>query len=154
VGSTPVSGWLTVSLVFALACAGRPLSAQDAPAVAPPPIFKPDARTLDRIRTALDREPALARPPEGLRFYLEINTVQRTWQDYMASARGAFAITPITPPADRPGGTTLGGVDLLSIFRRVNQARRDREARQIRERIDRELRALDAAERPRSELPP
>jgi hypothetical protein len=145
-----------VSLMCALACVGAPLSAQEAPAPAPAPVFKPDPRTLDRIRTALDREPALDLPAEGLRFYLETSSVRRTWQNYMASARDAFAITPITPPGERPGGLPGGaGIDLLSIFGRVNQARRDREARQIRERIDRELQAIEAAaEDPKPGIPP
>jgi hypothetical protein len=122
--------------------------AQERETPPPDPVFVADSRTLARIQEALDREPVVGASAAGRRFYLEIVGRPPTWQEYMAGSHGLLAITPTTPPGDRPGGGALGGgagIDLLGIFRSVGRAMRERETRQIRERIDRELRALERA---------
>ena len=128
---------------------GVSATAQDPAADAEPaPVFVPSERTLAVIERALQGDPVITDAVEGRRFFLQVVARPVTWQEYMAGSNGMFAITPIRPPDDRPGGDPLGGgsgIDLLGIFRSVGQAMRDREVRQIRERIDRELLALEAA---------
>lgn len=128
-----------------LLCIAHVSSAQGAVPAAEP-TFIADPRTLARIEAALERSPLVEPRTEGRRFFLEVIGRPRTWQEYMAGSQGLFAITPIRPASDRPGGNALGGgagLDLLGMFRGVGRSMREREARGIRERIDRELRTLE-----------
>ena len=124
-------------------------SAQETPATPPtgaPPVVS-DA-TLARIRAALASEPAVTLDEDALRFYVQITAKPPTFADYLKGSDGWFDITPTAAQTRLPGGARLppaGGVDLLSLFRRVNRAAQDRKVRQIREQIDQELEALDAA---------
>lgn len=141
---------MPAGIAVILVCLAPPALAQEASEPAqPPPVFKADAATLDRIRNAVETPPALVLP-DALRFYLEIvGSPRRTWQDYMAGAGNPFAITPLRPPSTWPGGDALGGgtgIDLLGLFRRMNEARREREAQKLREQISRELRTIEDRE--------
>lgn len=95
-----------------------------------------DEIQLGRIRTALATMPVVA--SEIPTFYARVEARPPTFADYMTG--WDLRITPLTAPGQTVGAT--GGLDLLQVWRRALQAYRDREARQIRARIDRELAAL------------
>ncbi|MCC7044650.1 MAG: hypothetical protein IT183_12365 [Acidobacteria bacterium] len=124
-------------------------SAQETPASPPtaaPPVVS--EATLARIRAALASEPAVTLDEDALRFYVQITAKPLTFADYLKGSGGWFEVTPTAVPTRLPGGARLppaGGIDLLSLFRRANRAVQDRKVRQIRERIDQELEALDGA---------
>jgi hypothetical protein len=142
-------GRLAPTCVVALLCVVPGASAQEAPPGPPtatPPIVS-DA-TLARIKAALASEPAVTLDEDALRFYVQITATPLTFADYLKGSGAWFDITPTAAPTHLPGGARVppaGGIDLLSLLRRANRAAQERRARQIREQIDRELDALEAA---------
>jgi len=123
---------VSVALISASAQA-----AQDTPPAASQSVVS--QASLDRIRKALAEEHTLvitaALTPT---FYAQADAKVPTFDDYLKGW---------VPPRG-PGG----GVDLLQLVRagihKLQQAQRERQAREIRARIDRELAALAGADVP------
>lgn len=145
---------LALSLVLGLVGAARPASAQETqPSLHPPPAASPSIVTADnlaRIRRALTVETPIATDPDGLRFYVRVLAPQRTFADYMKGTDLRFGPSLAAPPRDAYGPAAIGGgIDLLALaakgVERVRQAIREREIRKIREQIELELQALEAA---------
>lgn len=145
-------GGLTVGLCagMLLATAGPASARQAAPADVSSPAGPgtASAGVLEEIRVALDSAPSLVLDRQHLRFYVRIVAPQFTWADYVREAKDWTRITRIVPPTSGPGPASVAGggsgIDLLGIFRQVNDAYERRQTRQIRDRIDAELRALVA----------
>lgn len=107
-------------------------AAQDAPTSTPPPVVS--QATLARIRVALASDPALAiNAALTPTFYAQADGTIPTFSAYLKG----------WVPARGSGGR---GIDLLQLvrdgLRNLQQAQRERETRQIRARIDRELATL------------
>jgi hypothetical protein len=142
-------------MVLVLPCAAAAVSAQspqDGVETPARPIVS-DA-TLARIRKALESEPVLTVDQDALRFYVQISATRMTFADYLKGAGAWFEITGVSAPTRITGGARVppaGGIDLGALFGRANRAVQDRKARQIRERIEQELRALEAARASRTE---
>jgi hypothetical protein len=128
--------------LLALACGQRHAFAQEkqTPVANDAPVFVPDNASLDRIHAALATTPALriVAPP---RFYASVVYKPPTFADYMKGWDLNLTRTLAPSNSYRFGG---GGIDLLQLLHWVMQAHRDRDLKQIREQIDRELRALTA----------
>lgn len=138
---------LAVGLALVLPCVAATASAQSPEDGSPAPRVVSDA-TLARIRQALDSEPGLTIDQDALRFYMQISAKPPTFADYLKASGAWFEISQTSAPTRLGGGArapAVGGIDLLSLFGRAGKAIQDRKARQIREQIDRELRALAAA---------
>jgi hypothetical protein len=129
-----------VAAILAILVCGRAVAfAQDvrpAPAVRPPVV---DETQFARIRSALATTPVVETSKMST-FYARVEAERPTFADYMK--RWDLRITPTVAPGQTAGGG--GGLDLLQLWRWALQTHRDREARQIRARIDRELAALPA----------
>lgn len=103
---------------------------------------------LERIRDALADDPALTITDDTLRFYLQVTAPRPTFADYLKGSGRWFDITTTGPPSNNRNGSRLpagGGLDLGALFGRWERALNARTLRRIREQIDRELDALEAA---------
>jgi hypothetical protein len=76
------------------------------------------------------------------RFYAQVTVRPPHFSEFMTN--WDVSLTPIEPSSDIRGVPAMAGVDLLSLVGRLVQAHRNRDLRQLRERIDRELAALKA----------
>jgi hypothetical protein len=131
-------------VVIGVCWQARPVAAQlatAAPRAAPAATH--DTAALARIRAALAMGPPPDLTDHTLSFYARVDAKPYTFADYLKGSRYSFAITPIVAPtaAGLHGG---GGIDLLGLFRQARDAYRERQARQIRQRIDDEVRSLEA----------
>ena len=144
-------GGLALTLAAGPALAGQqPSGAPDAgskDAAEPPDTSIVSERSLARIRQALEAEPRRQIDLDAT-FYLLVLETTPSFSDYLdAAPEGWSEITPIQPPSAGVGrgpspassAVAAGGFDLLGVFRSIGRARREREARRVRERIDREL---------------
>jgi hypothetical protein len=112
------------------------------------PAFKADPATLERIRAALEDDPVLTITDDALRFYLQVTATKPTFADYLKGSGRWFEITTTGPPSSNRNGSRLpagGGIDLGALFGRWERALNARTLRSIRQQIDRELDALEAA---------
>jgi hypothetical protein len=142
----PLRRWigLFAGLSVGFACGQRQAFAQETPT--PPSndalVFVPDSASLDRIHTALATAPALrlAGPPQ---FYASVVFKPPILADDMKG--WDLRLSRTVPPSGVHGSAGVAGVDLLQLVGWAIQSHRDREVRQIRERIDQELRALTGA---------
>jgi hypothetical protein len=100
-----------------------------------------DESSLERIRAALARSSPF-RTAAVPRFYAQVTVRPPHFSEFMTN--WDVSLTSIDPPSVTGGVPAMGGVDLLSLLGRLVQAHRNRELRQLRERIDRELEALKA----------
>lgn len=146
---------LAVGLVLGVVSAVPPASGQEAqPSPPAPPAASPSIVTADnlaRIRRALTVESPITTDRDGLRFYVQVLAPQRTFADYMKGTDLRFGPLRPAPPRDAYSPAAFGGgIDLLQLaakgVERVRQAIRERELRKIREQIDLELLALEAAQ--------
>jgi hypothetical protein len=132
-------------LLILLMCGAPPASAQDAATAATPPTPPPvvDPASLERIAAALASTPSLD-ATAAPRFYASTVATPPAFKDYMKGWN--LSLTHIVAPEEAGfggGGGGLGGIEVLSLIHAAIQAYRGHEARLIRERIDRELRAVN-----------
>lgn len=153
----------------------QPTGPQPPPATAQTPVTAPEATTnLDRIRQALNREPAIKIEDHRLRFYVEIVAKWPTFREFIGNydlrngpTRGSGMthqefLNHVTP-RDFYGSAGIKPTELLQ-FAVVNwlgqtlakkaiesfrNARDESELRAIRERIERELAALKGKDKDR-----
>jgi hypothetical protein len=117
---------------------GQDLLPASAPAAAAPSI---DAASLDRIASALARAPQID-TTIAPRFYSFTVATPPAPRDFMKGWN--LSLAPIDAPDEFRGfGGGVGGIDVLSLIRSAVRSYRGHQARMIRERIDRELRALN-----------
>ena len=112
---------------------------------AAPPVYTPDARTLDRVQSGVEADTPVTLDTDRLTFYLSVTESRPTFADYLRGTGKWFEISPIEPPSGALSSRGLAGgagIDLLSIFRSMNRALEERKARQIRRQIDSELDAI------------
>jgi hypothetical protein len=121
-------------LLLLIMCGASSASAQDVATV--------DPASLDRIAAALASAPAID-ATVAPRFYASTVAKAPSFKDYMKGWN--VSLTPIVAPAESMsfGGGGLGGIEVLSLIHAAIQAYHGHEARLIRQRIDRELRALN-----------
>jgi len=119
-------------LGLSVLCGVSAQAAQSAPPADPPVVVS--QATLERIRKALASEPTLV-ISAGLTptFYAQADGTVPTFSTYLKGW--------VPPP-----GSHGGGIDVIQLVRNairsMQQAQREREARQIRARIDQELLTL------------
>jgi hypothetical protein len=142
------------------------------PPAAASPAPAPTSPDLDRIKRALNQPPALTLDANQLRFYLEIIAKQPRFSDYVkgydfmngATRRGnpmthQEFLTMVTPKEmySSAGITAtdmlqfaltnwLGKALIQKAVEDLKNAKSDREAQEIRDRITHELEALNASE--------
>jgi hypothetical protein len=117
------------------------------PTVATPEVVTPqitaDAKTLARIREALG-VPAISLAAATPRFYMLVQPKWPTFAEYLKATGGDLRITPIIAPGTRPilgggAGISFDPADIKRAFRAAVEAY---QTKQIRARIDAELKAL------------
>jgi hypothetical protein len=100
-----------------------------------------DENSLERVRAALTAQSPF-RAAAVPRFYAQVVARPPRFSEFMTN--WDVSLTRIEPSNAAGGAPAIAGVDLLSLLGRLVQAHRNRELRQLRDRIDQELAALKA----------